>query len=290
MIRKWISGAGKLIAGSLLLFSLVLAPPQAIAATPNAGSSPSRALVLEGGETSAHLPSGEAIWYLYEPQKRGGTIGQVGSLTLIFTPAVSLGDHLSRVNFGIFSSGQVTSGKDIMTVPPIGMGGYVSRDGDHNTGEAVWRGSLQVPDTYYVRVHNDTSIDIDFWLFTDDMMYPELGCPNTAVSEVTQARAGSAPSVALTMSPGVTIKARLGLGEALWYNLVPPDYGYDGGDSDHSFTLFFTPGYALNANHVGFEIMTPEQRLLRERGNIHLNTGAGTIVSRDGDELTGERL
>ncbi len=36
--------------------------------------------------------------------------------------------------------------------------------------------------------------------------------------------------------------------------------------------------------------MTAQQLLLRQQGQTYLNTGAGAIVSRDGDPVTGERL
>jgi hypothetical protein len=57
-----------------------------------------------------------------------------------------------------------------------------------------------------------------------------------------------------------------------------------------SFTLFFTPGDSLFADRVLCEVMTVAQRDARLSGQGTANTGAGTIVSRDGDPLTGERF
>jgi hypothetical protein len=288
-MRNVLTRTFTILVGSLMVFSLLAIPPQVMAATQTAGSTPSEAAYLGEGQATGHLAPGEAAWYVYEPYVGDGATEQVGVVTLIFTPAVALGAGVSGVNFEIFSTGQVTSGKDITTVPPIGMGGYVSRDGDPNTAELLWQGDLPVPATYYVRVYNDTALDIDYWLFTDDVIYPELG-DKPAVALAEDAPAGSTPAVALTMPPGETVKGHLGVEEELWYTFSPPDYGYDRGKSGHTFTLFFTPSYGLGADHVGFEIMTAEQLLLRLRGNTHLNTGSGAAVSRDGDPLTGERL
>jgi hypothetical protein len=54
--------------------------------------------------------------------------------------------------------------------------------------------------------------------------------------------------------------------------------------------MFFTPGNTLKSDWVGFEVMTAAQQAARQRGTANLNTGAGSIVSRDGDPITGERL
>jgi len=79
---------------------------------------------------------------------------------------------------------QQPGGQDVSTLPPVGAGGYVSRDGQPHTGEFLWRGSLPAPVAYYIRVHNDTPMDIDCWLFTDDVIRVALGSAATERSQV----------------------------------------------------------------------------------------------------------
>ena len=56
----------------------------------------------------------------------------------------------------------------------VGAGSIVSRDGDPNTGELLWSGWLVDGESYYVRLRNDADVPINYWLFTDDVIHPEL--------------------------------------------------------------------------------------------------------------------
>jgi hypothetical protein len=288
-MRNVLTRTFAILVGSLMVFSLLTIPPQVMAATQPAGNVPSEAVYLGEGQATGHLAPGEAAWYVYEPYVGDGATEQAGVLTLIFTPAVALGADVSGVNFEIFSPGQVTSGEDITTVPPIGMGGYVSRDGDPNTAEYLWQGILPVPATYYVRVYNDTAIAIDYWLFVGDVIASELGS-ETVEAAVADESLEPEPAVTLRLPLVETISGHLDTEGEAWYTVVPFGPGGHGVRSDYAFTLFFTPRYGPIGDRVAFEILTPEQLVLRQQGNPYLNTGAGAIVSRDGDPLTGERL
>jgi len=284
-MRNVLTRTFTVLVGSLMVFSLLTIPPQVMAATEAAGSDPSEAVYLGEGQATGHLAPGEAGWYVYQPHVGEGATEQADVLTLIFTPAVALGADVSGVNFEIFSTGQVTSGKDITTVPPIGMGGYVSRDGDPNTAELLWQGNLPVGAAYYVRVYNDTAIGIDYWLFTGDVISAEMGA-DTAEAQAEAAPAGPTPAAPPALAVAETITGHLEVEQEGWYTFIPHAVG----ESGHTFTLFFTPRYGTTGDHVAFEIMTAQQLLLRQLGQAYLNTGAGAIVSRDGDPITGERL
>ena len=288
-MRNVLTRAFTILVGSLMVFSLLTTPPPVMAATQTAGNVPSEAVYLGEGQATGHLAPGEAAWYVYEPYVGDGATEQAGVLTLIFTPAVALGADVSAVNFEIFSPGQVTSGEDITTVPPIGMGGYVSRDGDPNSAEYLWLGILPVPATYYIRVYNDTAMGIDYWLFTDDVVAAELGA-DTSEAEAEAAPAGLEPVAMAALPVAEMINGHLEVEQEQWYTFVPFEAGQEPGESAHRFTLFFTPRYGPSGDHVAFEIMTEQQLLLRQHGQRYLNTGAGGIVSRDGDPVTGERL
>ncbi len=219
-MRNVLTRTFTVLVGSLMVFSLLTIPPQVMAATQAAGSDPSEAVYLGEGQATGHLAPGEAGWYVYQPYVGDGATEQADVLTLIFTPAVALGADVSRVNFEIFSTGQVTSGKDITTVPPIGMGGYVSRDGDPNTAELLWQGDLPVGAAYYVRVYNDTAIGIDYWLFTDDVISAKIGA-DTAEAQAEAAPAGPTPAAPPTLAVAETTAGHLEVEQEGWYTFIP---------------------------------------------------------------------
>jgi hypothetical protein len=56
----------------------------------------------------------------------------------------------------------------------LGAGGLVTRDDNPLTGEKSWSGWVINWETYYVRIVNNTSGPIDYWLFKGDVYYPQL--------------------------------------------------------------------------------------------------------------------
>jgi hypothetical protein len=276
MTRLW-----SILGITLVVLTLVTGTTLAAPRLEAPGPQDAALLVAEG--VSGHLAPGEAAWYQYFPG--GAGTSRSDNVTLIFSPAVELGAQVSGVNFRILSSGQVTNGSDATVVTPIGTGSYVSRDGDPNTGEYLWQGKLPGSDAYYVRVHNDTNSSIDFWLYPGDIVRVE-SMP-TPVGEAAPASAapGDAPQDLPWAAPAT---GHLEPAQESWYRWVPT--GDVAQRQDSSFTLFFTPGNTLFADWVASEVMTTAQREARERGQSNANTGAGAIVSRDGNPLTGERL
>jgi hypothetical protein len=59
----------------------------------------------------------------------------------------------------------------------FGAGMLVSRDGDGNTGERLWSGTVIKGETYLLAVENEAAVTIDYWLFDADITNPELGSP-----------------------------------------------------------------------------------------------------------------
>lgn len=51
----------------------------------------------------------------------------------------------------------------------------VSRDGDPLTGERIWRGNILRGDTYFLAIENGSDVEIDFWLYDQDIIHPLLG-------------------------------------------------------------------------------------------------------------------
>ncbi|MGC8879731.1 MAG: hypothetical protein ACP5R2_10945 [Anaerolineae bacterium] len=255
---------------------------QGIAAPLRDGSNPENATVLAAEGVGGHLDPEGQVWYRYYPA--GASLGRTDAVTLFFKPAVQLGAEAMRAGFEIFSLRQVISGQDVNTLTPIGVGGRVSRDGDPDTAEYLWQGVLLGADPYYVRVYNQTTLGIDFWLFPADVVHLTIPEPSPTVE--------SSPAAVADLEEdfpwdGAAV-GHLEVGQKAWYRWAAT--GEIGKRREYAFTLFFTPGNTVFADWVKFEVLTEAQRQARLSGNVHVNTGAGVVVSRDGDPATGERL
>ena len=55
-----------------------------------------------------------------------------------------------------------------------GRGTLVSRDGDAQTGERFWSGTVIRGDTYLLAVENGTEVAVEYWLFDSNVEHPEL--------------------------------------------------------------------------------------------------------------------
>ncbi|MEJ2557713.1 MAG: hypothetical protein P8186_16095 [Anaerolineae bacterium] len=107
---------------------------------------------------------------------------------------------------------------------------------------------------------------------------------------VAGAEGGLSPFTAIPLNDGRNI-GTLAPGEARWYKFVP-------GGTEAAFqrrvdlTLFFTPDDGNRAHLFNFQIFSAGQ-ITRWRGDgaSHMqNLGAGGVISRDGNPLTGELL
>lgn len=98
-------------------------------------------------------------------------------LTMFFTPRE--GYVSDRVNFELFPASQyhIWGRGDTDYMENFGLGLWVSRDEDPNTGERLWSGSLVDGNRYLVKVKNGTSSVIDYYLFPGDIENAELGNP-----------------------------------------------------------------------------------------------------------------
>lgn len=98
-------------------------------------------------------------------------------MTMFFTPMT--GYMSNRVNFEIFPASQyhIWSRGDSDYMEHFGLGLWVSRDEDPDTGERLWNGTLVDGDRYLVKVKNGTPDEIDYYLFPNDVENAELGNP-----------------------------------------------------------------------------------------------------------------
>lgn len=99
------------------------------------------------------------------------------ALTLFTTPSDGFID--SRVNFEIFPANQdhVWQRGTPNDMEHFGLGMWLSRDDDDNTGERLWSGSVVDGDRYFVKVRNDSPVVIDYYLYAGDIENAELGNP-----------------------------------------------------------------------------------------------------------------
>lgn len=158
--------------------------------TVQAGRQPHLAANLPPGRNYGRLPAGTTQWYTFtrnDPSQPSHF--QDLSFSLFFTP--DNGNRRHRVNFQLYTAGEVEAWqRGNGSLNNFGAGMLVSRDGDPNTGERIWRGNILRDDKYYLAIENGSEVDIDFWLYDQDIINPQLGAePNVSVAAYIQSLA-----------------------------------------------------------------------------------------------------
>lgn len=150
-------------------------PPPTQAPVQTGADSPHTASPLAIGLTQREVAPGHEVWYSFSIEDGDGEYFEEMALTLFATP----NDHgqADRLTIDIFSNDEVQkwSALGSLTLQNIGAGSLVHRDDDPLTSERFWTGWLVDGQLYYVRIRNEAEIQVGYWLFTDDVYYPELG-------------------------------------------------------------------------------------------------------------------
>ncbi len=140
------------------------------AAPAKPGTEPSAPIGLELGTNRGHLEPKQERWYTFSrgDAKKGGGVDT--AFTLVFSP--DDGNRVRDVNLEFFNGNQLKdwSSGNRFAIKGFGKGMVVNRDGNANTGELLWKGNILAGDLYYVRVSNQTTIPIDYWIFPDDVI------------------------------------------------------------------------------------------------------------------------
>jgi len=99
------------------------------------------------------------------------------ALTMFTTPSTGFID--SRVNFELFPGNQyhIWARGTVDDMTHFGLGMWLSRDRDDNTGEHLWSGSVVNGDSYFIKVSNNSPVVVDYYLFNGDINNAELGNP-----------------------------------------------------------------------------------------------------------------
>ena len=128
------------------------------------------------------LPYGEH-WYAFSRDDLDKELVENMKLTMFFTPRK--GFISDRINFEIFTGSQydIWQRGDADYMSHLGLGMWVSRDEDPDTGERLWSGTLVDGDQYLIKVKNGTPDVVDYYLFPNDVENAELGNPTFYKSE-----------------------------------------------------------------------------------------------------------
>ncbi len=109
-----------------------------------------------------------------------------------------------------------------------------------------------------------------------------------APEAIAEKEGGLSPLTALPLNEGRNTGI-LAPGESRWYELAPSvESGFQ---RQVDLTLFFTPDNGSRTHHVNFQVF-PARQITSWQGGVGQmpNLGAGGIVSRDGNPVTGELL
>jgi hypothetical protein len=146
-------------------------PPSAVVV----GTDSNHPLPLASGLNRGDLSPGQERWFSVTRADLDEEFFEQMTLSLYFTPGD--GHRVDLVNFEIFPANQlhIWQQGDTNRLLNMGAGSVVARDDDPNTGELLWNGWLIDGEAYYLRLRNDADVPIDYWLFTADVIRPELG-------------------------------------------------------------------------------------------------------------------
>ncbi len=257
------------------------------------GEAPHTAIPLDTGVNKGSLAPDEESWYAFRvTDPNDNEMFEEMALTMITTP--DDGNRIRHMVFDVFTAQGVLawSSGDNSRINNMGAGSVVYRDDNDQTGERFWKGWVVDNDLYYVQVRNGTKVNMDYWLFTDDIYGAELGDEPQPIAEIT-ADPGRAPDTATTLS--VTTEAvntgQLQPGKEQWYTFSKAETGATG-RVESTFTMFFTPDDGNRIRKINFELFEANQ--LRDWSPDNklgiTGFGQGSVVNRDGGITTGELL
>ncbi len=241
--------------------------------------------LLEGRNTGRLAPKSEH-WYTFTPGKIDDEVIEAMVLTMFFMPGEP---NLARsVNFELFTGSQyhIWERGTPDEMKHFGAGAWVSRDGDYDTGERLWRGSVVDGDRYFVKITNDTGEWIDYHLITDDIINTELG-PKPVKARPTMPVVERIPTgkdigSPLGIKPGHT-RGRLAAGEDIWFSFEYKSVNQDFEFYNYLIKLDHTPGAGYVTNHVNVEIYPFQEQQIWRRGDTNQirPLGAGSDFKYD---------
>jgi len=262
------------------------------------GRSPFFSVSLVDGVNTGILGPGEQRWFRLEPGMPSQLEPIEQSLTLIYTPGDD--SRSQQVAMQVFEETQLQFfyPDDAGQMTNLGAGQTVHRDNNPQTSELFWTGWLPAQENYYIQVMNGSDTTVDYWLLTDDVYGYPLGVSETTQIDATSVEietpsvpvAGRAPQDAIVLNPGYS-QGHLESNQEIWYAFSITDSDNEVFE-EAALTMFITPDNGQLIWNVSFDIFTAQeiQNWLAD-GNFQINNiGAGSVVNRDKNPLTGERF
>jgi hypothetical protein len=258
------------------------------------GRTPAASIDLVHGANTGILGPGEQRWFRYVPGQHNSADRLEKSLTLFFTPGN--GRQVDQVSLQLFEEGQLSLfyQGDATKMANLGAGQAVARDDNPVTGELFWTGWLFGQQTYYIQLLNNSETVIDYWLFPENIVsLPpadiEPSPETNSVVNSDDAVEGDTPQTAIPLQASQH-KGNLNAGQEIWYSFSVADQ-----DSEHfeeaALTMIITPDNGNRIWYTPFEIFTARDVQNWWLSGTDLNNmGAGSVVYRDHEPLTGERI
>jgi hypothetical protein len=242
--------------------------------------------LLDGTNTGLLSPKSEH-WYTFTAGTVDHKMIKNFDLTMFFTPGEP---NLARdVTFELFTSDQyqIWERGTPRDMEHFGAGSWVSRDGDYDTGERLWHGTVVDGGIYYVKITNATDKWVDYHLMTGDIYNTELGPPlkkdSITARVVETTPTGKDIGAPLPIEKGLK-SGRLAAGQEIWFqfehkNPNPAKFEFDA----YLMELQHTPGDGYITNHVNFEIYPYQEQAIWRRGDTDLikSLGAGSDLAYD---------
>ncbi len=269
------------------------ATPETIADSPMlpmVGTDPGNPDTLTAGETArGTVAPHSTYWYTFIRPNVGSDKIEPLDYSLFFTP--DDGNRRHHVNFELFEYAEFGKWQrgDQDEMNNFGAGMLISRDGDDNTGERTWTGSVTKGDQYLMSISNGSDGPMDFWLFDDDVINPILG-PIPAPAPAPAFVQGSAPHTAIPLDFGEN-KGGLDPGEEAWYAFRITDFDNEFFE-EMALTMITTPDDGNRIRNMTFDVFTAGDVNGWSPGDNSKinNVGAGSVVYRDDNDQTGERF
>ncbi|RME97939.1 MAG: hypothetical protein D6768_18570, partial [Chloroflexi bacterium] len=287
----------------LILIAVVFAVSASIlifmfsSAATSTGNSPELAISLVSGENTGILPAGNRRWFRITPAQRKEL-----RFSMFFR-----GANDPNVNFELYSGSEIAAGGQLDS---FGKGQPVSRSGQPDLGERIWHGKAPQDSMIYLAVDNGSGENIDYWLYDADMLAPGLPAPEDtpAVAAAPNSAPAAAPAAAPESVPAPPPVENLGQtpptarvfqfdrntgglepGQEAWYTFsvdnTPDQF------EPMALTMIVTPDDGNRIWNVNVDIFTAAEVRNWSPGNTRLNNvGAGSVVFRDANPLTGERV
>ena len=257
------------------------------------GSQPSLAISLVEGDNTGVLGAQQERWFRLMPASQSDVVSLEQTLALNFSlPVAGLEPALT---LQLFEGKGAPSPQDvnIAALTSRGMGEPVL-DRSGQPVQVVWQGQLSPGKTYYVLLSNGTDFPLDYRLFAQQR---PLSPPPAAVEPPQQPVPPSGPPPGQDFEQATTLRPGLNGGKLkaysrYWYTFTESDLANPERFRTRKFTLFFTHDDGQRRHHVNFELFTSKEveRWWHGEEEVLHNFGAGMLLARDGDPITGERL